>query len=490
MGGQLGVGAERQAAMSIQRRMYERQIDGRRQREMFENEMGEVSKYHRKMVEVAKSDGRVEQKRREQEIAAANFEMKREQNFIQEEQNDFRQKTLQEQETRIAAELQRRKIEEFRDEKMVQKIRESSEELRELEEKLKAAYMTKERKAQMQEKQIVSHIRNEEEAKLDMMMEEDRRRGVHMDAKEGYMRKAAALEAQDQLEEQILEHEHQKELAYQAYLEEKAKVDALVTKIQEEDRAEMDATCRKKAETQGWIQNYLEDRREWKKQEQQQVRAEEEAIIDYAAKKRAEQGAWEAKKQAEQDFKDRMCAEIAAEIRRKEMEREELEDIRETLALEEEEERLRRKEEGERKKRDDDRAMMMAAAEEAKMVKAARLEKEREEEAAFRDAMLQKFAEEDKLEQMSAQRRRMKQAEHQREVERLMEERRQSYEAQRMQEAAEREIEERAERFRQEIIERERQRLLEEHLPHLGGNIPKGVLQKEEDTVYLQERPH
>merc|ERR1712054_10001 len=474
--------------MSIQRRMYERQIEARRSREMFENEMGEVSKYHRKMVEVAKSDGRVDQKRREQEIAAANFEMKREQTFIQEEKDQFRSQVLKEQEERIAGELHRRKIEEFRDEKLVQKIRESSEELRELEEKLKAAYMTKERKAQMQEKQVIAHIRNEEEAKLDTMMEEDRRRGVHMDAKEQYMRKAAALEAQGQLEEQILEHEHQKELAYQAYLEEKAKVDGLVTKIQDEDRAESEAIVRKKAETQGWIQNYLEDRRNWKIQEQEQIRAEEQAIMDYAQKKRDEQGAWEAKKQAEQDFKDRMCAEIAAEIQRKEKEREELEDIRETLALEEEEERLRRKEEGERKKREDDRQMMMAAAEEAKMVKAARLAKEREEEQQFRDAMLQKFAEEDKLEQMSAQRRRMKQAEHKREVERLMEERRKAYEEQRMQEAAEREIEERAERFRQEIIERERQRLLEEHLPHLEGNVPKGVLQKEEDMVYLAER--
>lgn len=474
--------------MSIQRRMYERQIDARRQREMFENEMGEVSKYHRKMVEVAKSDGRVDQKRREQEIASANFEMKREQNFVAEDRNSFRQKTLKEQEERIAAELHRRKIEEFRDEKLVQKIRESSEELRELEEKLKAAYMTKERKAQISEKQVISQIRNEEESKLDMMMEEDRRRGVHMDAKEQYMRKSAALEAQGQLEEQILEHEHQKELAYQAYLEEKAKVDALVTKIHDEDRAELTAVSNKKAETQVWIQQYLDDRKKWKQEEQEQVRAEEQAIVEYAHKKREEQGAWEAKKQAEQDFKDRMCAEIAAEIRKKEMEREELEDIRETLALEEEEERLRRKEEGERKKREDDRRMMIAAAEEAKMVKEARLEKEREEEAKFRDAMMQKFAEEDKLEQMSAQRRRMKQMEHKREVERLMEERRAAYEEQRLQEAAEREIEERAEHFRQEIIERERQRLLEEHLPHLVGNIPKGVVQKEEDLVYMAPR--
>jgi len=468
--------------------MYERQIEARRCREMFENEMADVSNHHRKMVEVAKSDGRVDQKRREQEIAAANFEMKREQTFVQEDRVAFRQKTLAEQEERISAELHRRKIEEFRDEKLVQKIRESSEELRELEEKLKAAYMTKERKAQIQEKGVVAQIRNEEEAKLDMMMEEDRRRGVHMDAKEQYMRTSAALEAQGQLEEQILEHEHQKELAYQAYLEEKAKVDALVTKISDEDRAELEAVSCRKNETQGWIRKYLEERKDWKMEEQAQVRAEEQAILDYAAKKRSEQGAWEAKKQAEQDFKDRMCAEIAAEIRKKEMEREELEDIRETLALEEEEERLRRKEEGERKKRSDDRAMMMAAAEEAKMVKEARLAKEKEEEEKFREAMMLKFAEEDKLEQMSAQRRRMKQMEHKREVERLMEERRAAYEEQRMQEAAEREIEERAERFRQEIIERERQRLLEEHLPHLQGNVPKGVLQKEEDMVYLHHR--
>merc|ERR1712022_86795 len=99
-----------------------------------------------------------------------------------------------------------------------------------------------------------------------------------------------------------------------------------------------------------------------------QVRAEEQAIVEYAHKKREEQGAWEAKKQAEQDFKDRMCAEIAAEIRRKEQEREELEDIRETLALEEEE-GWRRKEEGERMKRELDKQMMMEAYEEAQRVK-------------------------------------------------------------------------------------------------------------------------
>ena len=110
--------------------------------------MSAVTNHHKAMLETAKSDERVEAKRREQEISAANFEMRLEQSFINEERQAIRTDALQEQEERIAAELHRRKIEDFRDEKLVQKIRESSQELRELEEKLKAAYMSKERTAQ------------------------------------------------------------------------------------------------------------------------------------------------------------------------------------------------------------------------------------------------------------------------------------------------------------------------------------------------------
>jgi len=465
--------------------MYERQIEARRCRENFETEMSAVTNHHKAMLETAKSDERVEAKRREQEISAANFEMRREQSFINEERQAIRTDALQEQEERIAAELHRRKIEDFRDEKLVQKIRESSQELRELEEKLKAAYMSKERTAQIAEKKVMYQIRAEEEAKADEMMEEDRRRGLHMDAKETYMRRSAAKEAQEQLEEQILEREHQKELAYQAYLEEKAKVDGLVQKMNSEDRAEMEAEMQKKAETQGWIANYLDDRRTWKREEMDRVKEEERAIMEYAAKKRAEQGAWEEKKKAEADFKDRMHAEIAAEIRRKEREREELEDIRETLALEEEEERLRRKEEGERMKQEVDKQMMLEAYEESQQVKAERMAREAEEDEKFKQAMLAKFAEEDRLEQLSAQRRRMKQLEHKKEVERLLAERRAAYEQQRLAEAAERQVEERAEQYRQEIIERERQRLLAEHLPNLE-HLPKGVLATTEDTVFLR----
>lgn len=50
-----------------------------------------------------------------------------------------------------------------------------------------------------------------------------------------------------------------------------------------------------------------------------------------------------------------------------------------------------------------------------------------EEEEAFRQQMLAKLAEDDRIEQMNAQKRRMKQLEHKRAVEKLIEDRRRQF---------------------------------------------------------------
>lgn len=47
-----------------------------------------------------------------------------------------------------------------------------------------------------------------------------------------------------------------------------------------------------------------------------------------------------------------------------------------------------------------------------RQLKAIRREEEKQEEEQFRVAMLEKFAEDDRLDQMNAQKRRMKQLEH------------------------------------------------------------------------------
>ena len=87
--------------------------------------------------------------------------------------------------------------------------------------------------------------------------------------------------------------------------------------------------------------------------------------------------------------------------------------------------------------------------------------------------MLAKFAEDDRIEQMNANKRRMKQQEHKRAVEKLIEDRKAQFAADREREVAERREEERMEAFRRQIVEEERQKLLREHAMKLLGYLPK-----------------
>ena len=84
-----------------------------------------------------------------------------------------------------------------------------------------------------------------------------------------------------------------------------------------------------------------------------------------------------------------------------------------------------------------------------------------------------KFAEDDRIEQMNANKRRMKQLEHKRAVEKLIDDRKVQFAADRERELEERREEERMEAFRKQIIEEERQKLLREHAMRLLGYLPK-----------------
>merc|ERR1719310_408374 len=117
-----------------------------------------------------------------------------------------------------------------------------------------------------------------------------------------------------------------------------------------------------------------------------------------------------------------------------------------------------------------------------RQLKAIKREEEKAEEELFRKAMLEKFAEDDRLDQMNAQKRRMRQLEHRREIERLLEVRREKYEQERAGELQEQLDAERVEQIRQQIIEEERKRMLAAHAANLGlKHLPKGVLSTEAD---------
>lgn len=117
--------------------------------------------------------------------------------------------------------------------------------------------------------------------------------------------------------------------------------------------------------------------------------------------------------------------------------------------------------------------------------KSMRKEAEKEEEDRIRQQMLEKFAADDRIEQMNAQKRRMKQAEHKRAVEELLEQRRSQMGAEKMREQEEKEMNEKMEAYRRQIIEEERIKLLREHADKLLGYLPKGVIRDSKDLDAL-----
>ncbi len=96
-------------------------------------------------------------------------------------------------------------------------------------------------------------------------------------------------------------------------------------------------------------------------------------------------------------------------------------------------------------------------------LKAERAAEEKRMEEIFTAKLMQKFAEDERLEQMNDQKRRMREQEHKREIERLWAEKLAVYHAQReleMQEVAAKKAEEA--RIR-DLVEKEKARLLAEH---------------------------
>lgn len=103
---------------------------------------------------------------------------------------------------------------------------------------------------------------------------------------------------------------------------------------------------------------------------------------------------------------------------------------------------------------------LQAAKDYQLQLKAVRLEEERKMEEEFKIKMAQKFAEDERLEQMNAQKRRMREQQHKRDIEKLWQDKLEVYRQQREAEYEERRQASEIEAFKKQAIEEEKQRLL------------------------------
>ncbi|XP_054627345.1 meiosis-specific nuclear structural protein 1 [Dunckerocampus dactyliophorus] len=440
----------------------------------------------RQMVAAVKEEENVDRKRFQRQVQEEQKERAIESAIIQAHTERILRGKQHEQEERLAKELARVNHERQREEKMRQYIRENSIELRELESKLKLAYVSKEQAAQMAEQEAMKLETMREEAEFDSKVQSEREQAAIEEKKLEQKKQEDQLEYQRELSLQLVERERKRQVAYEDFLKEKLMVDEIVRKIYEEDQMQQQLKLERVRATQQHIEEFQRQQAEWRRLEKERMEEENRRIKEFASKQQKSAEDWMAKIREREEAIQHMRDTLAEQIREENRQREEMERIRQELCLEEQEEAYRRQEIEDMERNIRQRLLLQRTCAEQMAMKEMRRQAEKEEEEAFRKMMMDKFAEDDRIEQMNAQRRRMKQLEHKREVQKLIEDRRRQREVDKEMNAKEIAMEQEREAFVRQIIEEERQQLLKRHANKLLGHLPKGLL-REDDLKHFDE---
>jgi len=471
--------------MSLSKRFVDLRIQKSRKDEVRNHTLLKTISTNNILQGYAQSERNVEGMRRCRSEAAERRDLFMDYTHVKGEQERERRRIIGEAEQRLADEIARRNAEATRKEQDRRRICDGSEELRALKEKLHSAKVNKERAQQL----LQIEVKKERERRLDHVLDEhcENERLEHIELEHKLeiekMKQRERVKVINQ--QQIAMKEVQREEAMQEYVQEKARVEELVARIEREDIEEQAARAQKQRESKEQLLAFSRDQAERQQALEQAEYEENQKIAQYAADKAArEEEHAQMKERAHKEKERRQLAIIkAAEIAGKE--KEELENLRNELHEEEHEAEKRRREElQQRKKLEDVEEMKRACELQHQMMekkKAAALE----EEERIRQILLAKYAEDDRIEQLHEHKRRMKLEAHKREADRLLAMRRETYNAQR---EAEREEELRnrgQEQDRQAIIEEERQKLLREHGIPLRNFLPKGTFQRQEDYDFV-----
>lgn len=391
------------------------------------------------------------------------------------------------QQAALASALSKQKKEQLRWQNKVSQICENDPELRELQAQLKAAYMNQERAAQQEERRLIQHEEVSREAAMDQAMERDRQLALQELAQKEEARRLIAGESREILTRQINERRYAAEVeGLEAFKRDKAMVDAIVQKVQEEDRREMQVKMAKQAETRRYIREFQVKREKQLADAKRAAQEEEERIAAYNKARESRGEAERARKAAAQAEADRVYKELERKARAERLEKEELENLRNMLHDEENWRRQEEKERERKQRRQQMKVEMIEANELQKQFKAEARERERAEEMVLIQKMLDKFQEDERMERENARQRVEAKKRYIAEIEQQKASRRHQYVAEMEREKEElRQLQEQEE-FRRQVVQEARKRLLAEHAAKLRGFLPKGIVKSREEYDLIQ----
>mmetsp|Transcript_24384 Transcript_24384/g.50858 ORF Transcript_24384/g.50858 Transcript_24384/m.50858 type:complete len:517 (-) Transcript_24384:84-1634(-) len=439
-----------------------------------------------RLSHAAKNEIRVSQARRTNTMARVAAENLVASNIKEKEYAAKMNSVVFEQNARLATEISLRNAENERMEREIQRMCDTSEELKELERKLNIAYVNKERAAQHQEALLLKSLEQAREMAIDDQMEYERQLYIkkEMDKEDG--RREKMMEQKSVLQKQILDRQVLAVEAREEAERDKEMVEAIVAKINEQDRLEIVERNRKKEETRALVKFFQEERERKKAQileEERQQEAEIKAYYDLLAQRLKEED--DAKKAAEAE-KKRRWAKVVEETKNQNESKEEFSLLRDMLWEEEleakriadDKERVRKREEDKKKMMEENQIQL---ANKKKMI----AEMEAEEERLVQ-VMLAKFAKDEEAEKAKQQKRVEMQNQYKKNIKGQKEERYRLYEIEKSKELAERDYAGEMEEYRLRVVAEARKRLLQQHAAKLKGFLPKGAIQNEEEAAIVR----
>jgi len=390
------------------------------------------------------------------------------------------------QDAMLAQELARRNQDKSTRQREIQRICENDEELRELQLKLKAAYMNKERHLQINQKQSLHQRARQEEEIFNRKRDQERQRAALEEARKLMNQKEASLRQARINNEQIhVKQMRDREDAYNEYVSDKKSVDQLMQDITNEMRSNEEGRLRKKEMLRRDMNQSLADRAAQLSDRRAADAAADVASAEYRQiqdirKKVAEDRAAEAAKAAEKIFNK-----LKAEAERKQAEENR---IASAIQLLRKEDADRRRDEAERTKREKEhksKMEMMEANEAQKLHKIEMRAKMMADEQRLVSRMMAKFKEDDKKESMEELQRQQAKLQFKMNILDQMEAKRQRYEMMKRKDESARRKVAMEEMYQKRVVEEARRRLLMQHAAALKDFLPKGVLKKMEDLRLL-----
>jgi len=387
-----------------------------------------------------------------------------------------------------AAEYDLKYYNQIRMKKYLQQIWLNSPELRDLEQKLNLAYCNKERDMQKKEKKLKEERKRKEEEEMSKKLLQDYEEFKKEEADKKVHEYIVSKNYSKELENQLNEQEKRKLEESQQLAKDKELIDKIVQKVMDEDEKQKQYEIEKRKEFQKGIEEFLQNKKLQKEEEEYMLKKEEEYINDYNKKKEERKGQFDEMKRLRENNKNIIYQRLADEIERNEKEKEMINQIRIELYEEKQAEREQQIADQLFEKKIRQRIELIESFQEQILYKKKKLQEEHEIEELYKQQIAKQAEDYKKLELMNEQKRRMKQLEYAREMERLMKERDQYLENKKKQEEEETRKLEELEKLRLEVVEAERQRLLKEHATQLVGYLPKGVIRDENDLKLFDEK--